>query len=98
MYSQEQLWDIQKSRKEAIFSNFIESDIIKGGFGSGRHAVYLKGGVSNQGGAEYHHKHGRLISVHNTNAEAKDKAYKRNMVLREMNNEGINMHYHVKPY
>ena len=30
MYSQEELWDIQKARKAAIFSNFVESDIIKG--------------------------------------------------------------------
>ena len=29
MYSQDELWDIQKARKAAIFSNFVESDIIK---------------------------------------------------------------------
>lgn len=83
--------DIEKSEEE---------DLEKGGVGSGRHALYLRGGSIGEGGdrSKYHPAHGKLVDIYEDAESAKTAAKNYNKILSPGEKKYYGMKYHTKPY
>lgn len=89
------LYDKAVEQLDNLSGDFVEVTFEKGGVGSGKHKLYLRGG-SMGGNKEGHHpKHGKLQSEHESLDEAKDKAKRMNKQLSPGEKSYYKLKYHV---
>lgn len=85
-----------KDYKGTSIEKGFTTDIEKGGPGSGRHKVYLRGGSIGEARPTDHPVHGKHVKSFDSIEEAKAFASQRNKTLTPGEKSYYKMKYHVK--